>query len=61
MENSNPTREECIFVFTASNEKTAHGVCDEYIRTVPVTLYLGWDSEVYPKFKIKRRTITSID
>lgn len=32
---------------------SAHGVASEYIHTLNERMYLGWDGEIYPQFKLE--------
>ena len=40
--------------FEAAGNLTAHGIAREYFKNMPpVEMYLGWDQQVYPQFKIE--------
>ena len=39
--------------FKSNGKLSAHGVCGEYLSSLTVTPYLGWNGEVYPKFKVE--------
>lgn len=49
--------ERVIGVFVADRHLSAHGVCGDWLRAQPPrALYLGWDGEVYPQFRVESRT-----
>jgi hypothetical protein len=54
MENRDALYETSLGTFVQSDELTAHGVLLKWLsEQPPVNMYLGWDGEVYPKFKVK--------
>ena len=57
MENKNPEVYETIGLFTDDKDKNAHKKIMEYLSTLKITPYLGWDGEVYPKFKVNKKEI----
>lgn len=45
---------EVIGVYRDEEDKTAYAKVKEVLAALdPVKLYIGWDYEVYPRFKIK--------
>lgn len=42
-----------------TDDRTAYDKADEFIRKrEPEMLYLGWDLQVYPQFRVQECTIT---
>jgi len=57
MENQDPLYERTIGIFEAYGDKTAHGMVELFFQAYgPIEIYLGWDGEVYPKFKLIKHT-----
>lgn len=44
-------------VFVDDENGTAHKKLSDYLSTLAEVPYLGWDSNVYPKFVVKDTTI----
>lgn len=58
MENHAAYREFSRGLFTNLGSRTAHGVISDFIANLqPFQMYLGYDGEVYPKFKLVKREI----
>jgi len=47
--------------FNSDKQATAHSRCGDYIRSLDAKHYLGWNDEVYPKFKVKRVNFENIE
>lgn len=41
-------------IFMDDTEKTAHAKCSEYIDSMSVRVYMGWNQQVYPKITVER-------
>jgi len=53
LENHSPLSESVVACFVDDADKTAHAyACDFFCTMAPVRLYLGYDSNVYPKFML---------
>ena len=51
---SNAISEKHLKTFTAGDGLTSHGKAKKYIESLePVKLYVGWDGEVYPKYRFE--------
>lgn len=49
---------EIIGIFADDEDKTAFSKIAEWFRqNHPITLYLGYDEKVYPRFEVKSRVI----
>ena len=58
LENYNPYIEEEIGVFGPKDNLSAYGNCSEFLNSMnPVKMYLGYDGEIYPKFRMVRKTL----
>ena len=59
MENHDASREEEVAIFGDDPEgKKARAKVDEWLqKNGPFPLYLGWDSEVYPHFRVERKFV----
>ena len=45
----------CVGTFIGNAKLTAQGVAKEWLsEQPPVRLYLGWDGNVYPQFRIEK-------
>ena len=45
-------------VFGPKPPLTAHGNCSDYISKLePFRMYLGWDGEIYPQFKMETKYV----
>ena len=55
LENHHPTSEDLLVTTTGNEKLSAHGVMSEWIskNLSNVKLYLGYDGELYPQFRIK--------
>lgn len=54
LENRDPIYEIEMGVFVDDNSLTAHGKIAKWFNEhEPVKMYLGWDGQVYPKFKME--------
>lgn len=42
------------YFFFDDEEGTAHKKCGDYIESLKVNLYLGWNEVVYPQFKVEK-------
>lgn len=54
LENRDAICKKVVGVFVAEEKGlTAYGKADEWFRTQPpVAMYLGWDGQVYPQFRL---------
>jgi hypothetical protein len=51
-------RDESLGLFTDDGKLTAQGNAAEFISKLPeIKMYIGWDGEVYPKFKLISRKV----
>lgn len=55
LENRNPKYSELIATFVPSPPLTVQGVADNFISKMkPVKIHLGYDGEIYPKFRLEK-------
>ncbi len=56
LENRNAEMETEVATFIDSAKETAYTKCEKFLAKMkPEAPYLGWDYEIYPKMKLKRR------
>lgn len=54
MENHNPESTTVVCIFVADEKHSAMGVAQEYFQKQPAEkLYVGYDTGIYPKFKLE--------
>jgi hypothetical protein len=54
LENRHPRTSQVLGVFVAKGPLTARGVASRWFaKQPPVSLYLGYDGQVYPQFQLK--------
>ena len=59
MENHSPESSELLGTFIEKEGKTAHGNASIFISNIkPIKVYMGYDGNVYPKFRLVRITIS---
>ena len=58
LENHNPESAE-IQIFIDEENNTAHNQINTYLEKQSIKPYLGWNREVYPKYKVKDVKIMS--
>lgn len=57
---SNCVIKESLGIFTESGKLTAHGNVNKFIHELPdVSVYLGWDGEVYPQYILKKHSVNN--
>ena len=54
IEDSNPYEQKEIGVFVDELPKTAYSKVEDYLKTITITPYIGYNNEVYPKFKVEQ-------
>jgi hypothetical protein len=58
---SNAIMTKTLGLFVADDGLSAHGKCREFIATLaPEKRYLGWDGNIYPKYKTRTRIANSL-
>lgn len=53
MENHSPWHESVVAIIVDSPDKNRSIKAGEWLKEQKITLYAGWDGQVYPKFKLK--------
>ena len=57
-ENRNPGTSKSLGIFIKGNNLSASGKVSRFISELePVKIYLGWDGNVYPKFRLEKINI----
>jgi len=46
-----------VGIFVSEEGKTAHAKVDEFIKGKRITLYLGWDNKIYPRYEVEPITL----
>jgi hypothetical protein len=61
MENHNPEYVSNKKYFTRNDVLSAREVCAKYLATLCTMPYLGYDDEVYPKFKVEEIRVEKLN
>ena len=54
MEDDNPYEQKELGVFVDEPPKTVYSKVEDYLKTITITPYIGYDKQVYPKFKVEQ-------
>lgn len=57
MENHDPLREAEVAAFVDGDEKAWAKLARHLRELEPVAVYLGYDDQVYPRFRVERRAL----
>ena len=61
-ENHSPERSKLLGTFIEKEGKTAHGNASIFISNIePIRVYLGYDGNVYPKFRLIKKLTENLN